>query len=191
MDTSHMRTLRISPHLLGFYEGRVAGQTFADGPNWVDDGALELGVCSYALVDGTEALVFDTHITADHGRFVRRTLEAMGVRHITVVLSHWHLDHVAGTVAFADCEIVAGRLTGERLAQHRFAIEAGTLDGPPAVSPSCCPRASSSSAGSSPSAGCTSSSSASTSTPPTAPPCGSPRRACCWRATCSKTRSPT
>ena len=30
-----------------------------------------------------------------------------GVRRFTVVLSHWHLDHVAGTEAFADCQIIA------------------------------------------------------------------------------------
>jgi cyclase len=135
MDTSHLRTLRISRHLLAFYDGRIAGQTFAGGPNWVDDGALELGVCSYALVDGAEALVFDTHVSADHGRVIRRTLEGMGVRRITVVLSHWHLDHVAGTAAFADCEVIAGRLTAERLTGHRRAIEEGTLEGPPAISP--------------------------------------------------------
>ena len=57
------------------------------------------------------------------------------MRRIVVVLSHWHLDHVAGTAAFADCEIVASRLTGERLARQRSAIEGGTLEGPPAISP--------------------------------------------------------
>ena len=67
---------------------------------------------------------------------MRRELERRGVRHIVVALSHWHLDHVAGSAVFADCEIVATRLTAERLAQGRAAIEAGTsADGPPAVSP--------------------------------------------------------
>lgn len=135
MNLEHLRTLRPSEHLLGFYDGRVPGLRFAAGPNWVDDGALSLGVCSYALIDGPDAIVYDTHISAAHGASIRRTLEGLGVRHMVVVLSHWHLDHVAGTAAFADCEIVASRLAGERLASQRGAIEAGTLEGPPAISP--------------------------------------------------------
>ena len=135
MNLEHVRTLRLSEHLLGFYDGRVPGQRFADAPNWIDDGALSLGICTYALVDGADAIVYDTHISVAHGTLIRRTLERLGVRHITVVLSHWHLDHVAGTAAFADCEIVASRLTGERLIRHQRAIEAGTLEGPPAIAP--------------------------------------------------------
>jgi cyclase len=135
VNLEHVRVLRPSEHLLGFYDGRVAGERYAQGPNWVDDGALSLGVCSYALIDGTDAIVFDTHISAEHGMLIRRTLEALGVRSFTVVLSHWHLDHVAGTAAFADCEIVASRLTAERLTGQRAAIEDGSLKGLPAISP--------------------------------------------------------
>jgi cyclase len=135
VDLGHLHTLRLSEHLLGFYDGRVPGLRFATGPNWVDDGALSLGVCTYALVDGSDAIVYDTHISAAHGAWIRRALEGLGVRRMVVVLSHWHLDHVAGTAAFADCEIVASRLTAERLAARRGAIEAGTLEGPPGISP--------------------------------------------------------
>jgi glyoxylase-like metal-dependent hydrolase (beta-lactamase superfamily II) len=39
-----------------------------------------------------------------------------------VVLSHWHDDHVAGNEVFADCEIIALRLTAEALSEHRTAI---------------------------------------------------------------------
>ena len=46
-------------------------------------------------------------------------LEAAGVRRIRVVLSHWHLDHVAGNRAFADCEIIAHARTDELLREHR------------------------------------------------------------------------
>ena len=135
MTTTHLRTLRLTKHLIGFYDGRVPGQTFAEGPNWVDDGALELGVCSYALVDGDEALVYDTHISVPHAAAVRAAVEGLGATRITVVLSHSHLDHIAGTEAFADCEIVANALTAARLAEHRPAIEAGTQSGPPPISP--------------------------------------------------------
>ena len=57
------------------------------------------------------------------------------MRKFTVVLSHWHLDHVAGTAAFADCEIIANRRTMQHLTRHKAAIEAGTHHGPPAIDP--------------------------------------------------------
>lgn len=135
MITSHLRTLRLTDNLIGFYDGRVPGQAFGQGPNWVDDGALELGVCSYALVDGAEALVYDTHISVPHAAAIRATVEGLGATRITVVLSHSHLDHIAGTEAFAECEIVSNALTAARLTEHRAAIESGTQSGPPAISP--------------------------------------------------------
>ena len=70
-----------------------------------------------------------------HARRIREAVEQLGARRIRVVLSHWHLDHVAGTEAFADCEIIANGTTAALLAEHRSAIEAGTHEGPPAISP--------------------------------------------------------
>jgi cyclase len=133
--TDHLRTLRLTDHLVGFYDGRVPGLRFMPEENWVDDGALELGTCSFALIDGGEALVYDTHISVAHAAAVRRELEELGATRITVVLSHSHLDHVAGTEAFSDCEILANELTAARLAEGRADIEAGTMSGPPPIDP--------------------------------------------------------
>ena len=131
-----MRVLRPAPNVLAFYEGRGDGIRFSeDGGNWVDVGALSLGIASYAVIDGAAALVYDTHVAVDRGAQIRETLEAQGVEEITVLLSHWHLDHVAGTEAFADCEVIAGARTDELLREHRAAIEAGTHEGPPAIDP--------------------------------------------------------
>jgi cyclase len=129
-----MRALRPTEHVWAFYEGRD-GTRFADEPNWVDSGALSLGIASYAIVDGEEALVYDTHISVDRAQHIRRTLEEQGVTRLTVLLSHYHLDHVAGNAAFADCEILAGRPTYEHLKYRRAAIEAGTYRGPPPIDP--------------------------------------------------------
>jgi glyoxylase-like metal-dependent hydrolase (beta-lactamase superfamily II) len=131
----HMRVLRPAEGILAFYDGRVDGYRFADEENWVDAGALSLGIASYAVVGGDHAVVYDTHVTLEHARFVRDALEAEGVRSFTVVLSHWHLDHVAGTAVFEDCEIVASERTAELLARHRAAIERGELEGPPPIAP--------------------------------------------------------
>jgi cyclase len=131
----HMRVLRPAPGIVAFYDGRVEGYRFAEDLNWVDDGALGLGIASYAIVSGDEAVVYDTHVTVDHARFVRATLEAEGVTRFVIVLSHKHLDHIAGTEAFADCEVVATTLTADALAAKKDDIEAGTLAGPPGIDP--------------------------------------------------------
>src|SRR3954452_18210332 len=109
----HLRVLEPADGVLAFYDGRVPGHRFARGSNWVDEGAISLGIDSYALVSGQAALVYDTHVSLDHGRFGRRTPEEMGGREPTVVLSHWHLDHVAGSEVFGDCEVIASARTPE------------------------------------------------------------------------------
>lgn len=131
----HLRVLEPHPGLLAFYEGRVPGHRFAEGRNWVDDGALSLGVASYALIRGDQAIVYDTHVSVAHGRFIRDSLAARGVRNIRVVLSHWHLDHVAGTQAFAGCPVIANVRTAAHLAAHQSGIEDGHLHGLPAINP--------------------------------------------------------
>jgi cyclase len=135
-----IRVLEPAEGVLAFYGGRD-GRRFADVPNWVDDGALSLGIASYAVVNGADALVYDTGISPQWGEFVRGELQRRGVSHVRVVLSHHHLDHIAGTQAFADCEIIAGARTADILARSRAAIERGELEGPPAIAPLVMPNA--------------------------------------------------
>jgi glyoxylase-like metal-dependent hydrolase (beta-lactamase superfamily II) len=127
--------LRPTEAVYAFYDGRVEGYRFRGEPNWVDEGALRLGIASYAIVSGDAALVYDTHVSVSHAERIRATLEGEGVRTFTVVLSHWHLDHVAGTAAFGDCEVIACERTAELLTRFRDAIERGSLEGPPAIVP--------------------------------------------------------
>jgi glyoxylase-like metal-dependent hydrolase (beta-lactamase superfamily II) len=103
-------------------------RAYSDEPNWLDDGAYSLGVCTYAIVSGGEALVYDTSISLPHARIVRKTLEDAGARNIRVVLSHWHVDHVAGNEVFADCEIIANGLTAQAMHSNRDRLE---NDNPP------------------------------------------------------------
>ncbi|MFC4668577.1 MBL fold metallo-hydrolase [Seohaeicola nanhaiensis] len=130
-----MRILTPAKGVYAYYDGRLPGYHFAETPNWVDEGALTLGIASYALVAGHQAIVYDTHVTVDHARAIRRHLERLGVTDFTVVLSHRHLDHVAGTEAFADCRVITNALTAAHLERDRAAIEAGTLGGLPAIAP--------------------------------------------------------
>jgi glyoxylase-like metal-dependent hydrolase (beta-lactamase superfamily II) len=135
LSLQHLRVLEPAPGVLAFYDGRPDEFGVSSPDNWVEDGALSLGIASYAIIDGGEALVYDTHVSKQHAGFIREHLASRGVRNCTVLLSHWHLDHVAGTEVFSDCDIIANTKTAAHLAANRAAIEAGTLSGPPAISP--------------------------------------------------------
>lgn len=131
----NLRVFNPLPHVIAFYDGRVAGSTAPSPMTWVYDGALSLGMASYAIVSGEQALVYDTHVSVDHARFIRDHLESLGITRITVVLSHWHLDHVAGNEVFGDCDIIANEKTLAHLHANQTAIETGELSGPPAIKP--------------------------------------------------------
>jgi cyclase len=135
MSLKHLRVLEPQPNILAFFDGRIEGHQFMTEHNWVDDGALSLGIASYAIVSGEHALVYDTHISKSHAQFIRDTLTERGVKDFTVVLSHWHLDHVAGTEVFADCPVIANRKTFMHLRENKIAIENGALQGPPSIDP--------------------------------------------------------
>lgn len=133
--TQHLRIFQPHPGLYAYYDGRVPGYRFMEGDNWVDEGAIGLGIATYALVAGQSALVYDTSVSSEHGAAIRAHLEAQGVTEFTVIYSHWHLDHVAGTSAFANCEVIANARTAAHLAERRDAIEAGTCHGLPEIKP--------------------------------------------------------
>jgi len=125
-DTRTLRILEPAPGVFAYYDGRVPGvRLHSAAANWLDDGAYSLGIASYAVVGGDEAIVFDSHISLDHAGAVRRHLEGLGVTRFTLVLSHWHDDHVAGNAIFADGPIVAQRLTLEALVANRDKLENG------------------------------------------------------------------
>lgn len=127
-----MKILRPFEEIHAFYDGRN-GDGASD--TWVDDGALSLGIASYAIVSGVSALVYDTHVSLDRARFIREYLENIGVTDITVLLSHHHLDQVAGTEVFVDCPIWSTIKTLRHLERLKPLIESGTHHGPPAIDP--------------------------------------------------------
>jgi glyoxylase-like metal-dependent hydrolase (beta-lactamase superfamily II) len=123
---SSMRIVQPFEHILAFYDGRISGlRVHAERPNWLDNGAFSLGTASFAVIDGPDAIVYDTHMSLAHARRVRAALEARGVTKMTVVLSHWHPDHIAGNAVFADCEIIANTFTGNLLEENQSALERG------------------------------------------------------------------
>ncbi len=134
--TATMRVLRPHPNVYAFYDGRIEGnRLYSAAANWIDDGGYELGVAAFAIVDADEALIYDTHLSVAHAMRMRRFVESLGATRLRVVLSHWHLDHVAGNEAFGDVEMIANRRTLEHLREHADAIESGTSSGQPSISP--------------------------------------------------------
>ena len=123
VNTDTLRIVQPYPGIYAYYDGRVDKRLYADEPNWLDDGAYSLGTASYSIVDGHEALVYDTHISLDHARAIRKHLESLNVTHIRVVLSHWHADHIAGNEVFADCDIIALELTAKAMEENRVELE--------------------------------------------------------------------
>jgi len=140
ISTEHLRVFELSDQLYGFYDGRVPGfRAYSEEPNWVDSD-ISAGLCSYAIVSGKDALVYDTHVSIQHAQIVRKTIEELGARNICVALSHWHLDHIAGNAVFSDCEIIGHRLTHQALTKHKQGLEDGSYGGPPPIKPVVFPR---------------------------------------------------
>jgi cyclase len=131
-----IRVMRINDHVVAFYDGRPAERTVdLSKATWADHGANYVGVATFAVHDGDEALVYDTYPSVDQARFVRNWLEQAGVRRFSVVNSHWHLDHVGGNAVYADSTVIGTGKTHAQLVKHQAAIENGTLQGLPAIAP--------------------------------------------------------
>jgi len=134
--TSTLRILKPCPGIYAYYDGRIAGKRLhSDQPNWLDDGAYSLGIASYAIVEGQDAIVYDTHMSLDHAKAIRDHLTRLGVGEIRVVLSHWHTDHIAGNAVFQDCEIIALELTAIAMLDNQQALEDDPLPIKPVVMP--------------------------------------------------------
>ncbi len=129
-----IKAIEINDHILAFYAGRD-GARLMDGPNWVDDAAMKLGIATYAVYKNGRAIIYDTFADIRQAMWVRNFLENRGINQFTVVLSHWHLDHIAGNAVYSGCNIISSALTRELLLKHKTDIESGRIDGPPEIKP--------------------------------------------------------
>lgn len=131
------KIIQINDHVLGFYYGRgLTGKSGYESisDNWLNKGAWDLGIASYVIYHGASALVFDSSTSPECGAWIRNYLnEQLGIKNIKIVLSHWHLDHIAGLSAFKDCQIYALESTAALIEQNRETIEKGNLWGSPGI----------------------------------------------------------
>jgi cyclase len=109
------QTQQALPESRHFRLERVADGVYAA---IVVPGAGALG--NAAIVDlGDRALVFDTFLTPQAARDLRRAAEALTDRPVAyVVNSHFHADHIGGNQAFADTTIIATVQTSELIAER-------------------------------------------------------------------------
>jgi cyclase len=92
-------------------------EQLADGvfASIAEEGDVATGNAGFVDLGG-ETLVFDTHVSLTAGRALREAAEEHApVR--TVLLSHWHGDHVYGAGAF-DAHVVATRRTCELMRER-------------------------------------------------------------------------
>jgi cyclase len=135
-DSSNQRVIELNDHIVAFYDGRDPnGKRSRPDWNWVDDGAMKLGVATYAIHKGDRAIVFDTFPSVEQAQWVRTHLEKRGVRHFTVVLSHWHMDHTGGNALYLGDDIIAPDVDRKIQTDLKEKIEAGDVFGPPGVKP--------------------------------------------------------
>jgi cyclase len=132
----NIRVFTINDHLLAFYDGRPpAPAQPGEAGNWADFGALNVGVATYVIHRDDRALVYDSFPYVEEAKFVRDYLTKAGIKHFTLVNSHWHLDHTGGNAVYADCDRIGTNKTIELLAAKKIAIETGAEWGLPAINP--------------------------------------------------------
>jgi cyclase len=132
----NMRVFTINDHLIAFYDGRPpAPSQPQEAANWADFGALDVGVATYVIHRGDQALVYDSLPYVEEAKFVRDYLTKAGIKHFVLVNSHWHLDHVGGNAVYADSDRIATNKTIEILEAKKTAIETAAEWGMPAIKP--------------------------------------------------------
>jgi cyclase len=80
-----------------------------------EEGGVAVGNAGFVDLGG-ETLVFDTHVSLTAARALRKAAEEQAPAR-TVVLSHWHGDHVYGAAAF-DATVVATTRTAELMRER-------------------------------------------------------------------------
>ncbi|KAF2022723.1 Metallo-hydrolase/oxidoreductase [Setomelanomma holmii] len=83
------------PGIFAYYDGRTGRRFHSEDPNWLDDGAFTLGVCTYSIVSGSEALFIDAGITTNIAAYMLKHVTTLGVTNTSMVYSHYHNDHIA------------------------------------------------------------------------------------------------
>jgi glyoxylase-like metal-dependent hydrolase (beta-lactamase superfamily II) len=107
-----LRISHVNDYLICFYDGR----DIASYPEWLHTNIdMQLGVCNYVLHRGDHAIVFDTMLYKEHIIAIDAYIRDMGIKHVSVINSHWDCDHVAGNFLYKNTDIIATNRTRWKL----------------------------------------------------------------------------
>jgi glyoxylase-like metal-dependent hydrolase (beta-lactamase superfamily II) len=110
-----LRVSHLNDYLICFYDGR----DIADYPAWIRGNIdMQLGVCNYVLHRGDSAIIFDTMLYKEHILFIDRYIREMGIKHVSVINSHWDCDHIAGNFLYKHGDIISTNKTRWKLQSH-------------------------------------------------------------------------
>lgn len=118
MDNTHnIEVVQLTEFLTYFYWGRHPEDQMMD---------MRLGGGSFAIHRDQQAVVIDTMARTGQGQWVRNYLESrLGIRHFTLISSHWHVDHVIDNQVYADDPIIGHRATRDEMLARKAVFEAG------------------------------------------------------------------
>lgn len=104
--------------IYAYYDGRTCSW---HASNWYDE-TLALGVATYSIINGSDAILFDAGLTPAHAAHMLAHVRSLGAKNISTVYSHFHNDHIAGASALLETKIFAHRGTHERLKEDELEL---------------------------------------------------------------------
>ncbi len=109
--------VQINDYLTYFYWGRHPNDKMMD---------MRLGGGSFAIHQDDTAFVVDTMTRPGQGGWVREYLDKqVGIKHFTLISSHWHVDHVVDNHIYQKDVIIGHKRTREVMLEKQAVFEAG------------------------------------------------------------------
>jgi glyoxylase-like metal-dependent hydrolase (beta-lactamase superfamily II) len=122
--TPKMRVAHLTEYLICFYDGR----DIADYPAWLQSNIdMQLGVCCYVIHRGNKAIIFDTMLYREHILWIDRYIRDMGIKHVSVINSHWDCDHIAGNFLYKNSDIISTSTTRLKIMSNAELFRTGEI----------------------------------------------------------------
>jgi glyoxylase-like metal-dependent hydrolase (beta-lactamase superfamily II) len=122
--TPNMRVANLTDYLICFYDGR----DIASYPDWLQSNIdMQLGVCCYVIHRGDKAIIFDTMLYKEHILWIDRFIRDMGIRHVSVINSHWDCDHIAGNFLYKNSDIISTSTTRLKIESNAELFRTGEI----------------------------------------------------------------